>query len=77
MKDPVFRLTREYAKLLGRASKIASAVYWQITGKEKKHALYRELTGKAMRLLKEGKVKEEILQILCELYFRKEVGKNN
>lgn len=66
MKSPAFRLTRKYAALLGEASKIASAVYRQITGEEKKHALYREMTGKAMRMLREGKEKEEVARVLNE-----------
>ncbi|MGH2644270.1 MAG: hypothetical protein ACRDE2_09995 [Chitinophagaceae bacterium] len=73
MKDPAFRRTREHAALLGEASKIASGVYRQITGERKKHAIYRELTGKAMRLLKEGRDKEAVFQILDGLYLKKEV----
>lgn len=66
MKDPAFSRTREYATLLGEASKIASAVYRQITGERKRHSLYREMTGKAMRMLREGKEKEEVAGVLNE-----------
>jgi hypothetical protein len=63
-RDPAFRLTMVYAALLGRASKIASAVYKTIPQEEKEKGLYRKLTGKAMLLLKEGRTSEEIVLLL-------------
>lgn len=72
LKDPKFQLTRVHAVLLGKASKIASGVYRQITGERKKHALYREITGKAIYLLREGKDKEEAFEILCGQYLKPE-----
>lgn len=53
-KDPRFRLTMLYAGLMAQASKIASAVYRSLPDDKREHALYRLLTGKALRLLKEG-----------------------
>lgn len=70
LKDPKFQLTRVYASLLGEASTIASRVYRLVTGERKKHALYRELTGKAIYLLREGKDKEAVFQLLCEQYLK-------
>ncbi|TAN01968.1 MAG: hypothetical protein EPN39_00865 [Chitinophagaceae bacterium] len=72
LKDPKFLLTRVHAVLLGEASKIASRVYRQITGERKKHALYREITGKAIYLLREGKDKEAAFEILCGQYLKPE-----
>lgn len=62
-KDPAFRLTMQYAALLGKASKIASAIYRLLEKQE--HGFYRKLTGMAMQLLKQGKTDEETFQ---ELY---------
>ena len=68
LKDPKFQLTRVHAALLGEASKIASRVYRLVTGERKKHTLYREITGKAIYLLREGKDTETIFQLLSEQY---------
>ncbi|HVI44139.1 MAG TPA: hypothetical protein VM802_04700 [Chitinophaga sp.] len=53
-KDPAFRRTMEYAGFLATASKMASCIYRQLPPEQKKNALYRQLTGKALRLLREG-----------------------
>jgi hypothetical protein len=72
LKDPKFQLTRAHATIMGQASKIASRVYRLITGEHKKHALYREITGKAIYILWEGKDKEEAFEILCGQYLKSE-----
>jgi hypothetical protein len=72
LKDPKFQLTRVHASLLGEASKIASRVYRLITGEREKHTLYREITGKAIYLLREGKDKEDTFEILCGQYLKPE-----
>ncbi|TAM96004.1 MAG: hypothetical protein EPN39_14080 [Chitinophagaceae bacterium] len=72
LKDPKFQLTRVHASLLGEAAKIASRVYRLITGERKKHTLYREITGKAIYMLREGKDKEEAFEILRESYLKPE-----
>lgn len=71
LKDASFRRTREHAATLGVASKIASRVYRLITGEHKKHALYREITGKAIYLLREGKDKEAAFQSLSREYLNR------
>lgn len=53
-KDPKFRRTMEYATLMAQASKIASGIYRLLPAEERKHALYRKMTGQALRMLKEG-----------------------
>ena len=53
-RDPAFRLTRKYADLLGRASRIAVGVYRLLPRDQKKIALYRAMTGQAMAMLKQG-----------------------
>ena len=65
-KDPAFRLTMQYAGLLSKASKIASAIYRQLPRRE--HGVYRNLTGKAMQLLKQGRTAEEVSQQLYNYY---------
>jgi hypothetical protein len=72
LKDPKFQLTRVHAVTLGEASKIASRVYRLITGEQKKHALYREMTGKAIYLLREGKDKEAVFLWLSGQYLEPE-----
>jgi hypothetical protein len=61
-QDPAFSLTMQYAGLLAKASKIASAVYRGLSRKE--HGFYRKLTGMAMQLLKQGSTMEEAFQQL-------------
>jgi len=62
LKDPAFKRTMQYAGLLGRASKIASAIYRLLP--EREHGFYRKLTGMAMQLLKQGKTPEEAFKQL-------------
>lgn len=52
--DVAFANTMQYAKLLGKASKIASAFYKSIPAEKKLPGLYKRLTGMVMQLLKEG-----------------------
>jgi len=63
-RDPAFRKTMEYAALLGKASRIGSAVYAGLPAHQKEHALYRKLTGEAMTWLKYGWPQEDVLQWL-------------
>ena len=53
--DPAFTETRMYASILKEASILASSVYRSLHSDQRQHVLYRQLTGMAMRLLKEGK----------------------
>jgi hypothetical protein len=62
LTDPAFKKTMRYAGLLGKASKIASAIYRLLP--EQEHGFYRELTGMAMRLLKQGRTGEEAFEQL-------------
>jgi hypothetical protein len=73
LKNTAFRRTREHAATLGEASKIASRVYRLMPKEDKKHALYREMTGKAIYLLRGGKDKETIFQHLCKEYVKTEL----
>jgi len=67
-KDPAFRKTMMYASLLGKASRIASAVYAKLPAEKKQHALYRKLTGEAMTWLKYEWKQEDIIAYLTKHY---------
>lgn len=71
LKHAAFRRTREHAATLGEASQIASKVYRLMKKEFRNHALYREMTGRAIYLLREGKDKEEALQYLKGQYSEK------
>ena len=62
LKDPAFKRTMQFAGLLGRASKIASAIYRLLP--EREPGFYRKLTGMVMQLLKQGKTPEEAFKQL-------------
>jgi len=66
-KDPAFAKTMAYAGLLKEASLLASSVYRALSDDKRQHALYRQLTGTAMRLLKEGKSIAETRELLNRL----------
>ncbi|HVI44013.1 MAG TPA: hypothetical protein VM802_04070 [Chitinophaga sp.] len=66
-KDPAFRKTMENAGLLGVASKMASGVYRQLPQQQKIHALYRQLTGRAFQLLREGIHNDVIIAELLKM----------
>jgi hypothetical protein len=53
-RSPAFKLTMQYAGLLGQASRMAAEVYRSLPRAQRKHALYRALTGQAMQQLKAG-----------------------
>lgn len=65
-KDPAFKPTMYYAGLLGKASRLASQVYRSLPEATKTKGLYRQLTGKAMQWLKEGRNAEQVLLLLRE-----------
>ncbi|MFT3826577.1 MAG: hypothetical protein QM731_21835 [Chitinophagaceae bacterium] len=61
-KAPEFKVTMQYAKRLGRASKIASKVYRQLPDGWKLHDLYRKMTGVGANLLKKQEHTPEELE---------------
>ncbi|HVI44349.1 MAG TPA: hypothetical protein VM802_05750 [Chitinophaga sp.] len=66
-KTPAFRRTMENAGFLATASKMASGVYRQLPRQQKKHALYRQLTGRAFQLLREGINNDVIITELLKM----------
>jgi hypothetical protein len=71
---PSFELTRVYADLLAQASRLAAAVYRPLPREQKNLALYRAMTGEALRMLKQG-VNTEIISTQLEAYCAPKVVK--
>ncbi len=53
-KDSAFRRTMQNAGLLAKASSIASSVYRKLPPNQRDRRLYQQLTGNAIRLLRQG-----------------------
>jgi hypothetical protein len=66
--DPLFHRTMMNARLLGRASKIASVVYKDLPKNFRQYWMYRAFTGEAMQLLKAGKTDDEARETLWHVY---------
>ena len=59
-----FKLTMINARLLAKASKIASEVYRALPQRKREHPYYRLLTGKAIKMLKAGASEDEVRKLL-------------
>lgn len=59
-----FRETMRYAGLFAKASMIGSTVYRMLPKVEKDRKLYRQLTGKAMKMLRDGLTEKEVIDML-------------
>lgn len=70
-KDPCFRRTMEYAGWLKQASGLASSCYRALPKEERAHAMYRQMVGMAMQMLKAGK-DAEVIAVCLEMMFRSE-----
>lgn len=64
--DPAFGETMRYAGLLGKASKIAAAIYRELTVTKKREWPYRKLTGQVMQLLRQETDENTIIALLKE-----------
>ncbi len=67
-RDPAFAKTMMYAGWLKLGARIASHIYRQIPADERVYKQYRELTGKAMSLLKEGFNTGDVITMLEAVY---------
>lgn len=67
-KDPAFKGFRQSSNRLKEASPIAASLYKMLPGKIKRYALYRTLTGEAIKMLKEGAVEGIISESLKKKY---------
>jgi hypothetical protein len=70
-KDKKFEKTRQHARDLGLASRIASPIYKALPMDVKGRWLFRAITGEAASLLYEGKTEEEVSQLLWNKYILK------
>lgn len=73
--DPAFAKTMQYANLLGKAAKIASAVHRSLPKDKKEKGLYRKLTGMTMQWLKEGYDAEQVMIMLQEFVAPQPISK--
>lgn len=60
----VFRETMKYARLFAKASVIGSAIYRMLPGYQRHRRVYQQLTGKAMKMLRDGLSEKEVMQKL-------------
>ena len=67
-KDPAFKGFRQSSNRLKEASPIAASLYKMLPGKIKRYALYRTLTGEAIKMLKEGAEEAIISESLKKKY---------
>jgi hypothetical protein len=67
-KDPAFKGFRQSSSRLKKASPIAASLYKLVPGHVKQYALYRTLTGEAIKMLKEGIASELIKDALKKKY---------
>ncbi len=67
-KDPAFKGFRQSSSRLKEASPIAASLYKQVPEQVKQYALYRTLTGEAIKMLKEGMEAAVITETLKKKY---------
>jgi len=67
-KDPAFKGFRQSSNRLKEASPIAASLYKQVPEQVKQYALYRTLTGEAIKMLKEGMETDVITETLKKKY---------
>ncbi len=67
-KDPAFKGFRQSSSRLKQASPIAASLYKLVPQQLKQYALYRTLTGEAIKMLKEGMEGVVITEILKKKY---------
>src|SRR5450631_2266870 len=67
-KDPAFEGFRKSSSRLKKASLIAASLYKRVPEQVKQYALYRTLTGEAIKMLKEGMQAAVITETLKKKY---------
>ena len=67
-KDPAFKGFRQSSSRLKQASPIAASLYKLVPAQVKEYALYRTLTGEAIKMLKEGMEAAVITETLRKKY---------
>ena len=67
-KDPAFKGLRQSINRMKEASPISASLYKQVPKQVKQYALYRTLTGEAIKMLKEGMQAAVITETLKKKY---------
>jgi hypothetical protein len=67
-KDPAFESFRQSGNRMKQASPLAAALYSLIPEKQRQYSLYRTLTGKALKMIKQGVHKALIMETLRQVY---------
>lgn len=70
-RSPAFRRTMEYAGWLAAASKLAAAVYAMMPRDQRKVKEYRQMTGRAMELIRQGADARVVKERLMAQYLEK------
>ena len=74
LKDPAYKPTMKNAGVLGKASPIGAKLYRLIDKEIRKRSMYQKLTGKVMRMLKEGMREKEIFSSLKDQIINKKIS---
>jgi hypothetical protein len=64
LKSKAFEKTRKYAGDLGKASRLASAIYREFPSAKRDRSKYQAITGMAASLLYQGLGEEEVQEML-------------
>jgi len=68
LRDAAFAGSRRSSVLFGAASKLAKIIYGRLPIKKKGHGVIGKLTANANRMLHEGMLADEALELLLEKY---------
>lgn len=60
--SPAFKKTMEFARKLGEASTLASALYKTVPVKQKSIGLFRQITGMVITGFKKGNTEDEVMK---------------
>ncbi len=63
-KSKAFRETMRYARLFAKASVIGSTIYRMLPKDKRSRKVYQQLTGKAMKMLKDDLSEKEVIKKL-------------
>jgi hypothetical protein len=63
-KDPAFAETMKYATMMAKASVIASGIYSTLPSDKKSRSVYQQLTGRVIKMLRQGIPEDQILRDL-------------
>ena len=68
LKSKVFEKTRRYARDMGKAARLSSAIYWDLPPAKRNRSVYQAITGLAASLLYKSVSEAEVQNILKKKY---------